>query len=56
MYTIFGLVLALCLQPVTALSFSMSDQGLEQAILKYLSIYNDYRIDENIERDVVDNF
>ena len=56
MYAALGMILIICLQSVTALSFSMSAQGLEQAVLRFLSIYNDYRIDENIERDVVDDF
>lgn len=48
--------LVLSLQSHLALSFSMSPQGLDNAIRKYLSIYNNYRIDENIDEDVVSDF
>ncbi len=34
----------------------MSDQELDQAIRKYLSIYNNYQIDENIDENIVNNF
>ena len=52
-----GLIyLILSLQPYAALSFSMNPQGLDAAIRKYLSIYNNYKIDENIDEDVVNDF
>ena len=50
------MILILNLKPSIALGFGVSDQELDQAIRKYLSIYNNYQIDENIDESVVDSF
>ena len=45
-------VLIFSLQSTVTLGFGMSDQELDQAIRKYLSIYNNYQIDENVVNDL----
>ena len=56
MHVVVGIAVVIILQSVMALGFSMDPQSLNQSVRKYLSIYNNYQIDENIDEDVVDDF
>ena len=56
MHALVAIVLIIGFYSTMALGFSMDPEKLDQSVRKYLSIYNNYQIDENIDEDVVEDF